>query len=86
MKAKSSPRKLKSLSLERGIVVKDEKWRWEIQKNNIKFLSPEQKFYMMKIWDFVDMTQEEFVEANRKKLIRITPRVIREYIEEVLMK
>lgn len=86
MKAKSSPRKRKSIPLERNIIVNDENWRWEIQKNNIKFLSPEQNFYMMKVWDFVDMTKEEFEEANRKKLIRITPKVIREYIEEILMK
>lgn len=86
MKSKASPRKRRSVPLEREITVSGECWRWEIQKKNIKFLSPEQDFYMMKIWEFVDMSKEEFEEANRRKLIRITPKVIREYIEEVLMK
>lgn len=86
MESKTSPRKRRSVPLERKIVVNNENWRWEIHKNNIKFLSPEQDFYMMKIWEFVQMSRAEFEEANRRKLIRITPKVIREYIKQVLMK
>lgn len=86
MKSKTSPKKRRSVPLARKIMVNEHCWRWEIQKKNIKFLSPEQDFYMMKIWEFVEMSKEEFEEANRKKQIRITPKVIRGYIEEVLMR
>ena len=74
-----------SVPLERKIEVQDQTWRWEIQKRNIKFLSPDQKFYMMKVWDFIGVSQEEYSEANRMKLVRITPKIIREYIEENLI-
>lgn len=77
-------KKRHSKPLPRQVHIDGKEWRWEYVGSTVKILSPEEKYWCIKITDFTGMDYDTIERGEYKKWFHMTPSFVKEYIEKNL--